>query len=102
MRKTESLKILKEITNEDTLSYFSVFKSTEPLKGTFAVCRGRRTTIYVYYDDKDNDYDLSVNMNSVTNKKWNRIFTIDFAKEVFDAIYFIFIQKECEKHGKEL
>ncbi len=100
MRKTESLKILKEITNEDTLSYFSVFKSTGPLKGTFAVCRGRRTTIYVYYDD--NVYDLSVNMNSVTIKKWNRIFTIDFAKEVFDAIYFIFIQKECEKHEKEL
>lgn len=102
MKKTESLKILKEITGEKHLNYFNVYKTDYPLNGVIARCSGSITTICAYYDLESHSYNLSVNFNSFTFKKFNYIFTKDFAKEVFEAIHCIFIQKECEKHGKEL
>lgn len=102
MRKTESLKILKEITGEKHLNYFNFYKADEPLNGPIASCGGPIASICVYYDLdlESHRYNLSVNFNSNTFKKMNYIFTQEFAKEVFDAIYFIFIQKECEKYEK--
>lgn len=102
MRKTESLKILKEITGEKHFNYFNVYRTYIPLNGVFAVCDGKEASIYVYYDIEKNNYNLSVNLNSYTFKKMNYIFTQEFAKEVFDAIHCIFIQKECKKHEKEI
>ena len=100
MRKTESLKILKEITREKRLNYFNFYKSDEPLNGVIASCGGSIASILVYYDLESHRYSLSVNFNLFTFKKMNYIFTQEFAKEVFDAIHCIFIQKECEKYEK--
>ena len=98
MRKTEALKILKEITGEKHLNYFNFYKPDEPLNGAIASCSGPITSICVYYDLESHRYNLSVNLNSFTFKKMSDIFTQEFAKEVFDAIHCIFIEKECEKN----
>lgn len=100
MRKIESLKILKEITGEKRFVYFNFYKPGEPLTGFIASCGGPISSICVYYDLESHRYSLSVNLNSITFKKMNHIFTQEFAKEVFDAIHCIFIQKECKKHDK--
>lgn len=101
MRKTESLKIIKRMCNFKSLSNFQFHNASFDDSVIIASCLGDSSNeIFSYYDSSKESYHLSVNFNSATFKNFSYIFTDDFSKQVFDAIHCIFIQKECEKHGK--
>lgn len=103
MRKLESLKIIKRMCNFKSLSNFQYHKASFDDSVIIASCLGDSSNeIFSYYDSRNGAYHLSVNFNSVTYKNFSYIFTDEFSKQVFDAIHCIFIQKECEKHDKEL
>lgn len=100
MRKTESLKIIKIMCHIGTLRSFNIFKGQFDSSIIYASCYGDYDrSIVVYYDTVKKTYHLSVDSNSAVYKSFAFIFTQDFAKEVFEAIHCIFIQKECEKYG---
>lgn len=102
MRKLESLKIIKRMCNFKSLSNFQYHKASFDAV-IIASCLGDSSNeIFSYYDSSNEAYHLSVNFNSVTYKNFSYIFTDEFSKQVFEAIHCIFIQKECEKHDKEL
>lgn len=103
MKKLESLKILKSMCKIETLSHFQVYKGMCDDSVIFASCLADcSVSIYVAYDTIKKTYRLSVNYNSVIINPFINIFTDEFSQKVFEAIQLIFLEKECEKHGKEL
>lgn len=103
MKRLECLKILKSMCKIETMNHFQVYRGVCDDTIIYASCLADyNNSIYVAYDTIKKTYRLSVNYNSVIINQFINIFTDEFSQKVFEAIQLIFLEKECEKHGKEL